>query len=64
MRGLFVARPDAVCEGGDEGAGVSHGLVHCPVVGKAAMAIVADEVVERPFVLVQRDGSGVAHGFV
>ena len=64
VRGLFVAGPDAVGEGGDEGAGVSHGLVHRPVVGEAAMAIVADEVVERPFVLVERDGAGVAHGGV
>jgi hypothetical protein len=34
------------------------------MVGKAAMAIVAYEVVERPFVLVKRDGPGVAHSGV
>src|SRR5208337_58339 len=51
-------------EGGDEGAGVPHGLVHRPMVGEAAMAIVADEIVERPFILVERDGARVAHGGV
>ena len=58
---LFRTTPGAVAQRGDEGSGVAHRLVHLPTRREAAMAVVADEIVELRLVLVQRQGTGLAH---
>ena len=59
--GLLRTTPGAVAKRGDEGAGIAHRLVHLPARREAAMAVVADEIVEFRLVLVQRQGTGLAH---